>query len=93
MATKQTKQKQTKQEQTKQEQTKSENTLYSVYGARLSKSAKRVNVSLVKGNGDEKQWASVSIALENNGKVKVKVKDNYAIIKVPFLSEDDALEY
>ena len=86
--------KQTKQKQTKQEQTKSDNALYSIYGARMSKSGKRVNVSLVKGNGDEKQWASVSIALENDGKVKVKVKDDYAIIKVPFLSKDgDALEY
>lgn len=74
-----------------EEQAKSESTLYSVYGARISKSGERVNVSLVKGNGDDKQWACVSIKMDNaDGKVVAKIKDGFAYIKVPLLVEDEA---
>ena len=73
------------------EQPKSESTLYSVYGARISKSGERVNVSLVKGNNDDKQWACVSVKLDNpNGKVQAQVKNGFAYIKIPMLVEDEA---
>lgn len=72
-------------------QTKSESTLYSVYGARISKSGERVNVSLVKGKNDDKQWACVSVKLDNpDGKVQAQVKNGFAYIKIPLLVEDEA---
>ena len=35
------------------------NTLFSIYGARQSNSGERVNISLVCGDQDSKQWATV----------------------------------
>ena len=72
------------------EQPKSASTLYSVYGARKSKSGERVNVSLVKGEGDNKEWACVSVKLNSDGKIKAQIKDGFAYIKVPLLEEDES---
>ena len=65
--------------------------MYSIYGARMSKSGERVNVSLLTGKGDDKQWACVSVKLDNpDGKIKAQIKDGYAYIKIPLLVEDEA---
>lgn len=73
------------------EQPKSESTLYSVYGARISKSGERVNVSLVKGQGDTKTWACISVKLDNKeAKVQAQIKNGFAYIKIPLLVEDEA---
>lgn len=80
----------TKKQATKaSEQTKSASTLYSVYGARMSKSGERVNVSLIKGNDDKKEWACVSVKLDGDGKIKAQIKDGFAFIKIPMLAEDE----
>lgn len=87
MATKQA----TKQANKAKEQPKSESTLYSIYGARMSKSGERVNVSLLKGKGDEKQWACVSVKLDNpDGKIQAQTKNGFAYLKIPLLVEDEA---
>lgn len=82
----------------KTKQTESKSTLYSVYGARISKSGERVNVSLVKGNGDDKQWACISVKLDNpDGKIQAQTKNGFAYLKIPLLVEDeekkDALDF
>lgn len=90
MATKTNKQA-NKQTNNATEQPKSESTLYSVYGARISKSGERVNVSLVKGQGDAKTWACISVKLDNpEAKVQAQVKNGFAYIKIPLLVEDEA---
>lgn len=76
------------------------NTLFTVYGARLSKSGERVNVSLVRGKDDAKEWATISVKIgKGDAKVKAKIEGNFAYIKIPMLKQDtkkddaDALDY
>lgn len=85
-----TKKKETK--KTQKTEKKNNNALFSVYGARLSKSGERVNVSLVRGKDDNKEWATISIKLgESSSKVKARIKDDLAYLKIPMLQveEDD----
>lgn len=80
----------TKTKQNKTKQTESKSTLYSIYGARFSKSGKRVNVSLVKGNDDDKEWACVSVKLDNpDGKIQAQTKNGFAYLKIPMLVENE----
>ena len=73
----------------KKEAKKNGNELFTVYGARLSKSGERVNVSMVRGKDDAREWASVSIKINNkNAKVKAKIEGDFAYIKIPMLKED-----
>lgn len=63
--------------------------LLSVYGARTSKSGKYLNLSLVKGEGDEKTFYNACVKMEN---VKLNDKDGYAVIKVKLLKESKHIE-
>ena len=67
---------------------KSTNTLFSIYGARESNSGERVNISLVCGDEDSKQWATVSIK-KKGGKIKVKLDDEFVTLKIPRLDVED----
>ena len=67
---------------------KSNNTLFSIYGARESNSGERVNISLVCGEEDSKQWATVSIK-KKGGKIKVKLEDEFVTLKIPRLDVED----
>lgn len=72
----------------KKQETKAQNSLHTIYGARLSKDEKRVNISIVSGEEDAKQWGTISIKLGNTTtKTKATIKDGYAYIKVPMLEE------
>ena len=70
--------------------TENKSKLYTVYGARISKSGERVNVSLVDGKGDSRTWACVSLKIGDGERVGVKVyeKEGFAFLKVPLLKED-----
>ena len=67
---------------------KSDNTLFSIYGARESNSGERVNISLVCGEEDSKQWATVSIK-KKGGKIKVKLDDEFVTLKIPRLDVEE----
>lgn len=67
---------------------KSNNTLFSIYGARESNSGERVNISLVCGEEDSKQWATVSIK-KKGGKIKVKLDDKFVTLKIPRLDVEE----
>ena len=54
--------------------------LFSIFGARESKDAKRVNISLVTGKDDNREWASISIAKDGKSKTKVEIKENRTTI-------------
>lgn len=89
--------KETKKQETKQD---NGNTLFTVYGARLSKSGERVNVSLVRGKDDAKEWATISVKIgKSDAKVKAKIEGDFAYIKIPMLKQDakkddaDALDF
>ena len=82
----------------KKETKQNDNALFSVYGARLSKSGERVNVSLVRGKDDNREWATISVKIGNkDGKIKAKIEGDFAYIKVPMLKQDkkdnDALDF
>ena len=66
-----------------------ESKLYNFYGAREAQSGEGINISLVKGKDDNREWASVYIKYDADGKVKVQVKNGFAYIKVPILKEDE----
>ena len=74
----------TKKAKTAKTAKKSNNTLFSIYGARESNSGERVNISLVCGDEDSKQWATVSIK-KKGGKIKVKLDDEFVTLKIPRL--------
>ena len=70
----------TKKQETVQETT--QNSFWNLYGSRISKSGKRLNISLCRSNEDgEREWATVSISLDSE-KTPIKVYDNYVFIKV-----------
>lgn len=70
--------------------------LFSVFGARESKDAKRVNISLVTGKDDSREWATISIAKDGKSKTKLEIKEikenkktgqRYCVLYIPFLEE------
>lgn len=68
--------------------------LFSIFGARDSKDAKRVNISLVTGKDEKsREWATISIAKDGKSKTKLEIKENkktgqrYCVLYVPFLEE------
>lgn len=67
--------------------------LFSIFGARESKDAKRVNISLVTGKDDSREWATISIAKDGKSKTKLEIKENkktgqrYCVLYIPFLEE------
>jgi len=70
----------TKKQETVQETT--QNSFWNLYGSRISKSGKRLNISLCRSDEDgEREWATVSISLDSE-KTPIKVYDNYVFIKV-----------
>ena len=89
--------KQTK--ETKETKKENGNSLFTVYGARLSKSGERVNVSLVRGKDDTKEWATISVKIgKSDAKVKAKIDGDFALIKIPMLKpkeedDNDALNF
>ena len=58
--------------------------LYSIYGAKESKSGKRVNITLITNDGENKQFATVSLN-KKGGVVKVKMTDDVVILTIPRL--------
>ena len=64
------------------------NGLFSIYGCRLSKSGERLNVIILRGDENSKEWATISIKLDNKkAKVKAKVKDDIGYIAIPMLQD------
>ena len=55
--------------------------LFSIYGARISKSDKYANISIVKGGDDEKVFETIPVKL-NGGKVAVKVDEDFVYLKI-----------
>lgn len=64
-----------------------ENTLLTIYGARISKSGKHINLTLVSGEGDQKQFYTACVKIDENAKTHGSVEDDEAIIIVPLLHD------
>lgn len=63
----------------------SENTLLTIYGARISKSGKHINLTLVSGEGDKKQFYTACVKIDESAKTHGSIEGDEAIIVVPLL--------
>lgn len=61
------------------------NDLLTIYGARVSKSGKHVNITLVRGEDKAKEFFTSCVKLDNTAKTQAKVKDGYVLVKIPLL--------
>ena len=64
---------------------KEDTRLLTIYGARLSKSGKYINLSLVEGQGEEKHFFNACVEIDESAKTNGKVVKGKAIISVPML--------
>lgn len=60
------------------------NTIWNLYGARVSKSGKHVNLTIVQGKKDDKTqvFNNVCIKVEGTNCAKVVVKDNEVLLAI-----------
>lgn len=68
------------------------NPLYSIYGARESKSGERMNISILTGKDDDIKWGTISLPKEGGRNVKIKkITDTEITISIPRVDipEDD----
>ena len=68
-----------------------ENKLLTIYGARLSKSGKHINLTLVEGEGNERKFYTACVKIDESSKVHGVVRNTIekgeeAIIVVPLLA-------
>lgn len=66
------------------------NSLLTIYGCKLSKDGKRLVITLVNGEDDNKQYYSACIKLDNTQKTKATIsKDKkHGIVKIEMLKEE-----
>lgn len=69
---------------------KEDTRLLTIYGARLSKSGKYINLSLVEGQGEEKHFFNACVKIDESAKTNGKVVKGKAIISVPMLNATKA---
>ena len=59
-----------------------------IYGARISKSGKHINLTLVSGEGDKKQYFTACVKIDEDAKTRGSIEDDEAIIVVPMLHNE-----
>ncbi len=69
-----------------------ENKLLTIYGARLSQNGKHVVLTLVEGEGDQKQFFTACAKLDQDAKTHATIEGDEAIIVVPLLKQNKAVE-
>ena len=69
-----------------------EEALLNVYGAKLSQDGKRVVLTLVQGDGQNKKYFNACVKLETSNKVRAKVDEAQEVvfIRVPLLKPKEA---
>lgn len=63
------------------------NKLLTIYGARLSKSGQHINLTLVEGEGDQKQFYTACVKVDEESKTHGSIEGHEAIIVVPLLQD------
>ena len=65
------------------------NPLYSIYGARESKSGERINISILTGRDDNIKWGTISLPKDGGRNVKIKkITDIDVTITIPRVDVD-----
>lgn len=59
------------------------NKLLNIYCARYSKSKKHINLTLVSGEGEAREYYTATLKIKNEGKIQVEVKDKTICINMP----------
>lgn len=65
-----------------------ENTLLTIYGARKSKNGKYINLTLISGEGQDKQFYTACVKFDNSKRVSGRIEDDAAVIFVPLLTDN-----
>lgn len=55
--------------------------LFNIYGARVSKSGKYANISIVKNTGDDREFETIPVDIQGK-KVAVKVDEDFVYLKI-----------
>ena len=63
------------------------NKLLTIYGARLSKSGQHINLTLVEGEGDQKQFYTACVKVDEEAKTHGSIEGHEATIVVPLLQD------
>lgn len=62
--------------------------LFNIYGARKSKDGSKLNVTLIRGHEDTKEYATISLKLDDKqSKTKATIREGYAYIKIALLED------
>lgn len=64
-----------------------QNELLTIYGARLSKSGQHINIILVKGEGEAKQFFTACVKIDEEAKTHGEIDEGHAIITIPLLND------
>ena len=69
-----------------------EETLLNIYGAKVSQDGKRVVLTLVQGDGQNKKYFNACVKLNTNNKTRAKVDEQEEVvyIRVPLLKPKEA---
>lgn len=64
-----------------------EETLLNIYGAKVSQDGKRVVLTLIQGDGQNKKYFNACVKLETSNKVRAKVDEENEVVfvRVPLL--------
>lgn len=54
---------------------------FNIYGARYNQDKSRVNIAIVRDNGNDKEWATISLKTEDKQKIIVRKKGVYLAVK------------
>lgn len=74
---------------TKSSKSSKSNPLYSIYGARESKSGERINISILTGRDDNIKWGTISLPKDGGRNVKIKkITDIDVTIVIPRVDID-----
>ena len=75
---------------------KDKNTLLSIFGAKLSKDGKRVVITLVNGEDDDKNFYTACVKLDNSQKTKAKIVESlgkkYALVQINFIKDASPID-
>ena len=64
------------------------NKLLTIYGARVSQNGNKINLTLVEGEGDKKQFYTACVKIDEDAKTHGSIENNKAIIVVPLLNTE-----
>ena len=66
---------------------KKQEDLLSIFGAKVSQDGKKVVITLVGGENENKKYYNTCVKLNNQQKTHAKIDGDYVLVKIPMLKE------